>query len=168
MRRKLREIRMLESRSWWMERRKKKMQCRESERYGTGGVTGRRKEASALLPNCPSLLSLSLFFWSQLVQINTVSLTRVSNSKLKSIIRPCIDYSFPNISRFDSINDETNSMVNNLIVLGFLVDLVTDKNSYQCLLKSSKNLKTNNNNNILMATITFLLIKVPLQQAHRC
>ena len=53
-----------------------------------------------------------------------------SHFKPESIIQSFVDYLFPNISKFDLINNETNSTVDNLTVLGILVDLVPDNNSY--------------------------------------
>jgi len=40
------------------------------------------------------------------------------------------DNSFPNTSKFDLISLEANSKVNNLVVIGFLVDLVFTNNHY--------------------------------------
>ena len=41
-----------------------------------------------------------------------------------------VDYSFPNISRFDLMNNETNSKVDNIIVFGLLLDLAPVNNLY--------------------------------------
>jgi len=75
-------------------------------------------------------LFFPFFCCFKLTQINTASLMRIPDSEPKSIIQPVIDYSFPNMSRFYLLINGTNSKVDNLIVFEFLLNSVTDKNTY--------------------------------------
>ena len=80
----------------------------------------------------PLLTSHSLFLsiGELLSQLKQLVQSRTSYYKPKSIIRPFIDYLFPNTSKFDLLNFKTNSKVNKLIVLGVLLDLVPVNNPY--------------------------------------
>jgi len=87
-----------------VERRRRR--CWRGER-GTGvwgGARGRgRRKGSDTIRKIPLSIffSFSLFFDSSWSVIGTASLVHIPNSKPESLIRPSIDYSFPNISRFD-------------------------------------------------------------------
>ena len=85
------------------EMKEKKAQQRERCIRERGHEMEERKGARCLLLNYPLLSS---FFVLSCLIIGTASLIRIPSSKPKSIIRPFIDYSFPNISRFNLINIE--------------------------------------------------------------
>ena len=66
------------------------------------------------------------------------------------------------MSRFDLINLETNLKVNNLIELGFLLDLVVINNHHSRLLKVIERVSKLIIIILLMATKIFFLIKLSL------
>ena len=101
----------------------------ERERWGLRGRMKRREKANLKFWRGLTKTPLVPFFIFQTCWIlNNASLTRILNSKPKSIIWPFIDYSFPKISTFDLMTNERNSKVDNLIVFGFLIDLILVNN----------------------------------------
>ena len=77
----------------WRERRRRTSSAGERE-LGEGCVKGKEEKPQATLPKYPP--SLFLFASSCLIT-STASLVHIPNSKSESLIRPSIDYSFPNI-----------------------------------------------------------------------
>ena len=87
-----------------VERRKRRCWRRERGMGVQGGARGRgRRKGSDAITKIPLSIfySFSLFFDSSWTVIGTASRDHIPNSKPKSLIRPSIDYSFPNMWRLD-------------------------------------------------------------------
>jgi len=83
-----------------------KTQSSERERKCSGGCEVEEEEKGQThLQKYPSLFYF--FLISNRLTTSTASLVRIPNSKPESLIRPSIDYSFQNMSRF-SFNKPRN------------------------------------------------------------
>ena len=104
---------------------------RRRERDGArGGRVSRRKKRTSLMHLTKIPLTFPFICFKLAQHLTPLALIHTSYSKPKSIMQFFIDYSFPNISRFDLMNNETNSKVDNIIVFGLLLDLVPVNNLY--------------------------------------